>query len=59
MESQKPVTARPRWTPAERKQFRDMLDGGKTAKEIFRKLKRTFQAIYARLRRVYKRRPRA
>jgi hypothetical protein len=58
MESQKPVPARRRWTAAEEKQFQDMLNAGKAAKEIFRKLKRTFQAIYVRLRRVYKRRPR-
>ena len=32
-----------------------MLDAGKTAVEIFRKLKRTFQAIYARLQRVHRR----
>jgi hypothetical protein len=34
MESQKPAPApRPRWTAAEEKQFQDMLDAGKTAKE--------------------------
>ena len=32
-----------------------MLDAGKTAVEISRKLRRTFQAIYARLQRVYRR----
>jgi hypothetical protein len=36
MESQKPVPARRRWTAAEEKQFQDMLDAGKAAKEIFR-----------------------
>jgi hypothetical protein len=35
-----------------------MLDAGKTALEISRKLKRTIQAIYARLQRIYRRRPR-
>ena len=55
MEGQKPVPARRRWTPAEEKQLQDMLDAGKTAVEISRKLKRTFQAIYARLQRVCRR----
>jgi hypothetical protein len=59
MESQKPAPApRPRWTAAEEKQFQDMLDAGKKAKEIFRNLKHTIQAMYARLQRVYRRRPR-
>jgi hypothetical protein len=57
METQKPVPARRRWTPAEEKQLQNMLDAGKTAVEICRKLKRTFQAIYARLPRVYRRPP--
>jgi hypothetical protein len=57
MEREKPVSAGRRWTPAEGKQLQDMLDGGKTALEISRKLKRAFQAICARFRRVYKRRP--
>jgi hypothetical protein len=47
-----------RWTPDEEKQLQDMLDAGKTAVEISRKLKRTIQAIYARLQRIYRRRPR-
>jgi DNA invertase Pin-like site-specific DNA recombinase len=58
MESEKPVPAERRLTPAEEKQFRDMLDGGKTALEISRKLKHTVQAMYARLQSVYRRRPR-
>jgi hypothetical protein len=44
MESQKPEPAWRRWTPAEEKQLQDMLDAGKTAVEISRKLRRTFQA---------------
>ena len=55
MKSEKPVSAGRRWTPAEEKQLQDMLDAGKTAVEISRKLRRTFQAIYARLQRVYRR----
>ena len=55
MEREKPVSAGRRWTPAEGKQLQDMLDGGKTALEISRKLTRTFQALYARVRRVYRR----
>jgi len=47
MKSEKPVSAGRRWTPAEGKQLQDMLDAGKTAVEISRKLRRTFQAIYA------------
>jgi hypothetical protein len=48
--------ARRRWTPAEEQQFQDMLDAGKTALEISRKLRRTIRAIYARLQRIYWRR---
>ena len=48
--------ARRRWTPDEEKRFQDMLDAGKTALEISRKLKRTVQAIYAHLQRLYRRR---
>jgi hypothetical protein len=55
MKSQKPEPAWRRWTPAEEKQLQDMLDAGKTAVEISRKLRRTFQAIYGRLQRVYRR----
>jgi len=47
-----------RWTPDEEKRLQDMLDAGKTAIEISRKLKRTIQAIYAHLQRIYRRRPR-
>ena len=50
--------ARRRWTPAEEERLRDMLDAGKTALEISRRLKRTIQAIYARLQRLYRARPR-
>jgi hypothetical protein len=53
MKSQNPEPAGRRLTPAEEKQLQDMLDAGKTAVEISLKLKRTFQAIYARLQRVY------
>jgi hypothetical protein len=35
-----------------------MLDAGKTVREISRKLKRTIQAVYARLQRISRRRPR-
>ena len=55
MKSEKPVSAGRLWTPAKGKQLQDMLDAGKTAVEISRKLRRTFQAIYARLQRVYRR----
>ena len=55
MKSQKPEPAWRRWTPAEEKQLQDMLDGGKAALEISRKLTRAFQALYARVRRVYRR----
>ena len=59
MEREKPMPAWRRWTVAEEKQFKDMLDANKTALEISRKLKLTFQSIYARLQRVYRWRPRA
>ncbi len=55
MESQRPTPARRRLTQAEEEQLQDMLDAGKTALEISRKLKRTLHAIYARLQRVYRR----
>jgi DNA-binding NarL/FixJ family response regulator len=45
-----------RWTPAEERQLQDMLDAGRTAIEISRRLKRTIQAIYAHLQRLYRRR---
>jgi DNA invertase Pin-like site-specific DNA recombinase len=45
-----------RWTPAEEKQLRDMLDAGMTAAEAARKLERTRQAIYARLQHLYRKR---
>ena len=50
--------ARRRWTPAEEERLRDMLNAGKTALEISQRLKRTIQAIYARLQRIYRGRPR-
>jgi hypothetical protein len=52
------AAARRLWTPAEVERLRDMLDAGKTVLEISRKLKRTIQAVYARLQRVSRRRPR-
>jgi hypothetical protein len=54
MKSQNPEPAGRRLTPAEEKQLPDMLDGGKTALKISRKLRRIFQAIYARLQRAYR-----
>jgi hypothetical protein len=49
---------RRRWTVSEAQQLQDMLNAGKTALEISRRLKRTIQAIYSRLQRLYrKRRP--
>lgn len=52
------AAARRPWTPAEVERFRDMLDAGKTVLEISRKLKRTIQAVYVRLQRISRRRPR-
>jgi hypothetical protein len=52
------AAARRLWTPAEVERLRDMLDAGKTVLEISRKLKRTIQAVYARLQRISRRRPR-
>jgi hypothetical protein len=52
------TAARRLWTPAEVERLRDMLDAGKTVLEISRKLKRTIQAVYARLQRISRRRPR-
>jgi IS30 family transposase len=45
-----------RWTLAEEKQLQDMLDAGMKAAEVGEKLKRTRQAIYARLQRIYRNR---
>jgi hypothetical protein len=45
-----------RWTPAEEKQLQDMLDAGMKAAKVGEKLKRTRQAIYARLQRIYRNR---
>ena len=55
MKSEKPETAGRLWTPAKGKQLQDMLDGGKTAVEISRKLARLFQALYSGVRRMYRR----
>jgi hypothetical protein len=57
-QSRKNAAARRLWTPAEVERFRDMLDAGKTVLEISRKLKRTIQAVYARLQLISRRRPR-
>lgn len=54
----KGAPAQRRWTPVEEERLRDMMDAGKTALEISRKLKRTIRAIYARLQRIYRRPPR-
>jgi hypothetical protein len=54
----KSAAARRLWTPSEVERFRDMLDAGKTVIEISRKLKRTIQAVYARLQRISRRRRR-
>ena len=45
-----------RWTAAEENQLQEMLDAGMTAQEIARKLKRTAQAIYARMQRLDRKR---
>jgi hypothetical protein len=55
MKIEKPESAGRLWTPAKGKQLQDMLDGGKTALEISRKLTRMFQALYSRVRRMYRR----
>jgi IS30 family transposase len=44
------------WTELEEIQLQEMLAAGMTAREIARKLKRTAQAIYARLQRHYRKR---
>jgi DNA-binding NarL/FixJ family response regulator len=54
MKGPKPVGRR--WTPAEEDQLQTMLDAGMTAIEIATKLKRTRQAIYARLQHLYRKR---
>ena len=51
-----PRPAGRRWTAAEVNQLQEMLDAGIPAAEIARKLKRTAQAIYARLQRLYRKR---
>jgi predicted DNA-binding protein YlxM (UPF0122 family) len=45
------------WTSEEENKLRDMLDADKSAKEIAVELKRTRQAIYARVQRLYRMRP--
>jgi DNA-binding NarL/FixJ family response regulator len=45
-----------RWTRAEEKQLRDLLDAGMTAAEVAAKLGRSRQAIYARLQHIYRKR---
>jgi hypothetical protein len=49
--------AAPRWSTGEENKLRDMLDAGKSAAEIAVELKRTRQAAYARLQRLYRMRP--
>jgi DNA-binding NarL/FixJ family response regulator len=49
-----PRPAGRRWTPDDDNLLQDMLAAGKTAVEIARRLKRTPQAIYARLQRLYR-----
>jgi hypothetical protein len=44
-----------RWTAADERRLREMLEAGKTAVEISRKLRRTIRAIYARLQRIWAR----
>jgi len=54
------MTSRPparRWTSGEENRFRDMLEAGKTAAEMAAELKRTPSSIYARLQRLYRKRP--
>jgi IS30 family transposase len=51
-----PRPAGRRWTAAEQDQLQEMLDAGMTAPEIARKLKRTAQAIYARMQRLHRKR---
>jgi len=51
-----PKGAGRRWTPAEERQLRDLLDAGMTAAKVATKLGRTRQAIYARLQHIYRKR---
>jgi IS30 family transposase len=51
-----PRPAGRRWTAVEEIQLHEMLAAGMTGREIARKLKRTTQAIYARLQRHYRKR---
>ena len=51
-----PKPAGRRWTAVEESQLQELLAAGMTAPEIARKLKRTAQAIYARLQRLYRKR---
>jgi DNA-binding NarL/FixJ family response regulator len=50
-----PRPAAPRWTERDEKELFEMLNAGKTAVEISRKLRRTPGAIYSRLQRLYRR----
>lgn len=49
---------RRRWTSEEAQKLEEMLDAGKEAAEIAVALKRSRQAIYAQLQRVYRKRSR-
>lgn len=51
-----PRPFRQRWTLDELKQLEEMLNEGKTAPEIARKLNRTAQAVYSRVQRIYRKR---
>ena len=48
--------AQRRWTADEQKKLDDLLEAGKTVVEIAPVLQRTRQAVYARLRRRYRKR---
>ena len=50
-----PRQAAPRWTEHDENELFEMLNAGKTAVEISRKLRRTPGAIYSRLQRLYRR----
>jgi hypothetical protein len=52
-EMTEPKAAGRRWTSAEEKKLKEMLDAGMTASEIAPTINRTTQAIYARLQRIY------
>jgi DNA-binding CsgD family transcriptional regulator len=56
MRASKP--AKRQWTSGEENKLRDLLAGGKTADEIAVALGRTRNAVYARLQRIYRMRPR-